>query len=87
MSILKQNDTHKAIKENGQIKLYRKGMEKDAIAPNGEVAFDDEFINMFPDMFKDEFLRCVAHEDDLFSVFEDIEETSRILLAEANGEF
>lgn len=87
--ILKENVTHKAVKEADVIKMYLKGMPKDILCDDGTRVFSEETILDYPDWFQDEFLYSIplANEDDLFAIFNHIEETNRINLAEAEEEF
>lgn len=76
--IIQEIGTHKAVFENGKIKIYLKGIDKNAKTPDGS-SFEPEFIERFPDLFKD---RCIGtlpleNEDDLFAIFENFEETNR----------
>ncbi|MDA3780358.1 MAG: hypothetical protein PF487_09115 [Bacteroidales bacterium] len=77
MKVLKENNTHKAVEDIGVISIYSKGLNND----------DLEFIDKFPHMFEDEFLFNVDYEEDLFAIFEQFEENSRVLFNEANAEF
>jgi hypothetical protein len=79
MKVLKENNTHKAVEDIGVISIYSKGCSKEN--------FDQEFIDKFPHMFEDDFLFSVDYEEDLFAIFEQFEENSRILLNEASAEF
>ena len=77
MKNLKEISTHKAIQENVVINIYQKGCEKDDI-------LDADFIKKYPAMFKDELLWTIpiSDKDDLFAIFERLEEDNRIGLAE-----
>lgn len=67
--IVKQISTHKAIKENGQISIYIKGLIID-----GEEIFKDELLYNIP----------LKNKDDLFAIFERFQEDNRINLNEFN---
>lgn len=69
--ILKQNNTHKAVLENGRINIYIKGFEID------DLKYSDEFLWWIP----------VEQKDDLFAIFENFDEQNRINRAEAAVEF
>ena len=69
--ILKQNSTHKAVSEDGKIKIYIKGFEID------DLKVKDEYLYSIP----------LKNKDDLFDIFERFDEDNRINRAEANGEF
>ena len=76
---LKENSTHKAIKENGVINIYRKGLtEKD------KKDLDKRFVEKYLEWFKDELLWTIPvdEEDDLFAIFERLDEDNRILRTE-----
>lgn len=64
--ILKENSTHKAVKENGRINIYLKGIDYEDIHMPAELLY---FI------MEDE-------EDDLFAIFERYDENNRINMAE-----
>jgi len=64
--ILKENATHKAVKENNQISIYCKGFDID------DIHEDDVFMYAIP----------VEEEDDLFAIFERYDEDNRINMAE-----
>lgn len=70
MKTLKENGTHKAVVYKGKIGLFLKGFTLD------ELTFKDELLYTIP----------LDYKDDLESIFDGLEETNRILLAEANGE-
>jgi hypothetical protein len=70
MKTFKENGTHKAVEYKGKIGLFLKGFTIE------DLTFEDELLYTIP----------LAHEDDLESIFDNIEETTRILLAEARGE-
>lgn len=63
MKILKQNSTHKAVKRENDIAIYIKGMNF------GTMVYPDELIDTIP----------LGNEDDLFSIFENFDETNRVL--------
>ena len=77
--ILKENSTHKAVKENGKIRIYLKGLsiEKGYVYPNGDVEEDDFFL-------AGEYLYSLPleDEDDLLSIFDRYDEDNRINVAE-----
>lgn len=81
MKILQENSTHQAIKQNGQIEIWTKGCE----IPGGFL--NGEWIEGLT--IKSEFLYPVSleDEDDLFAIFERLDENNRINRAEANAEF
>ena len=85
--ILKQNNTHKAVVEirNGKkvIAIYTKGMTIDMFEGEPNQA---ELPKEFPHWFKDEYQYSILLEnrDDLFAIFERLDEDNRINLAEAN---
>lgn len=79
MNVIQENSTHKAIQDIGCISVYLKGCSKEN--------FDQEFIDKFPEIFRDEFICTVEHEDDLLPLFERFEENNRINLNEAQKEF
>ena len=74
--ILKSISTHFAKKENGKISIYLKGMDK--------TKFDADDLKEYPHWFKDEKLYSIALEceDDLFAIFENLEENNRVNYAE-----
>ncbi len=80
--ILKQNSTHKAVKENNVINIYTNDLNipKGYNYPNGEVENEGFFI-------KGEFLYSipVENKDDLFATFERYDEDNRINVAEFNA--
>jgi hypothetical protein len=65
-TILQENATHKAVVNNDRIDIIRKGFEFE------ELKYDDEFEYSIP----------LENEDDLFSIFESLEEDMRYLKAE-----
>lgn len=68
---IKEISTHKAVKENGVINIYISGFDC------GSLHFDDELIYTIP----------LENEEDLFAIFERLEENNRCNVAEANAEF
>lgn len=64
MKVLRENNTHKAVKNGKNIDIISKGFEFNGIE------FKDEFLYSIP----------LDNEDDLFSIFEGIEEETRNLL-------
>lgn len=64
--IIKQNSTHKAVKENGRINIYIKGFEIE------DLKYDDEFL----------YSISLDQEDDLFAIFERYDEDNRCNVAE-----
>lgn len=84
--------THKAVKENGRISIYLKGMDSEAmdtdtVNPKGERLFNAETVAKYPEWFTDEKLYTIAldQEDDVFAIMERYAEDNRINLAEANA--
>jgi hypothetical protein len=74
-NVLKEISTHKAIKDGDKIKIYRKELEFDS---NDDIVGEKlELLYSIPS----------ENEDDLLSIFDDFEETNRVLMAEANSEF
>lgn len=69
--ILQQNSTHVAIKTAKVIKIYTKGLHLDDLHYEPELYCQIE----------------LNEEDDLFAIFESLDETNRCNLAEANNEF
>ena len=88
MGTLKEISTHKAIHENGVINIYSKGMDFDIneLAPDGSKLWDGNEKEKYPDWFTDELLWTIPYNerDDLFAIFERLEEDNRIGLAELN---
>ena len=73
--VLMEIDTHKAIKDGDKIKIYRKELEFDS---NYDIIGEKmELLYSIPS----------ENEDDLLPIFDDFEETNRVLMAEANSEF
>jgi len=68
MKTLKEISTHKAVKENGVINIYSKGLDFE------DYHSDDELLWTIP----------LEDEDDLFAIFERLEENNRCNVAEAN---
>jgi hypothetical protein len=64
--ILKENATHKAVKENGQIGIWLKGFDFEDIHES------DQFLYEISE----------SDEDDLFAIFERYDEDNRINMAE-----
>ncbi len=60
--VVKEISTHKAVKENGAINIYTKGLDFEGLHT------DDELIYTIP----------LEDEDDLFAIFERLEENNRI---------
>ena len=71
MKTLKQNTTHKAVQENEVIKIYIKGFHID------ELVFNDEYL----------FSIKTENKDDLFAIFERLDEDNRINLAGINNNY
>lgn len=65
-SIIKENSTHKAVRENGRISIYTNGFDIE------ELHYDDEFLYSIPE----------EDEDDLFAIFERYDEDNRVNVAE-----
>jgi len=65
---IQQNSTHKAVKENGVINIYIKGFEIE------DLKYNDELIHTIP----------ASESDDLFAIFERLDEDNRINVAEFN---
>lgn len=70
MKTLKENGSYKAVVYKGKIGIFLKGFTID------ELTFKDVLLYTIP----------LGYEDDLEGIFDGLEETNRILLAEANGE-
>ncbi len=68
MKILQQISTHKAVKENGVINIYLKGLDLE------DLHYDDELLWTIP----------LSDKDDLFAIFERLEENNRCNVAEFN---
>lgn len=84
---VKENSTHFAVKEkDGTFKVYLKHFDGTECYPNGEKMWTKEDMKKWPHWFKPEFLYYVHHEDDLFEVFERLDENNRCNVAEANAE-
>jgi hypothetical protein len=84
MKILQQNSTHKAVLNGDKIDIIMKGL----IIPVGyEYPNGDKEADGYE--FKEEKLYSINKEDqdDLFSIFENLDETNRCNLAEANAAF
>lgn len=84
--ILQEISTHKAVKENGKISIYQKGMDTDAVCPKGEKLFDAEIVKKHFQWFADEKIYTITldQEDDVFAIMERYEENNRYNLSEAN---
>jgi hypothetical protein len=72
--VLMEISTHKAVKDEDKIKIYRKELE-----------FDSNY-NIVGEKLELLYLIPSENEDDLLPIFDDFEETNRILMAEANSE-
>lgn len=85
--LLQENRTHKAIQTNGFIKIYLKGLDKNAVCPKGKKLYTNNDFKDFPHWFKDELIDTIpiTQKDNLFNYFETFNETNRILLVEANN--
>lgn len=90
MTTLQEISTHKAIHENGVINIYAKGMIWDVneLAPDGSKLWEGCELKKYPEWFTDELLWTIPYNerDDLFAIFERLEEDNRIGLAELNEE-
>lgn len=72
--VLMEISTHKAVKDVDKIKIYRKELEFDS---NYDIVGEKlELLYSIPS----------ENEDDLLPIFDDFEETNRILMAEANSQ-
>jgi hypothetical protein len=82
--IVQENSTHKAVKEGNVINIYLKGFKGDEKAPDGSNLFNEEDLKKYPHWFRDELLWTIplTHKDDLFAIFERLEEDNRCLAAE-----
>lgn len=69
--IIKQNATHKAVREHGQISIYLKGIDFE------DIHCPDEFL----------YAIAEDMEDDVFAIFERYDEDNRINEAEFRTEF
>lgn len=82
--IINQISTHKAVKNGNKIDIILKGISIPVgyKYPNGDVEKEGFFM-------ADEFLYSIPaeNEDDLFSIFESLEEENRINVAEFKGSF
>ena len=90
MKIIKEISTHKAVEENGVINIYMKGFTGEEVYPeglkhSGEKMWSKEDLVKFPHFFKDELLWTIPlnEEEDLFAIFERLEENNRCNAAEA----
>lgn len=70
-TIIQQNATHKAVRENGRINIYLKGIDYE------DIHMPDELLYF---ILEDE-------EDDLFEIFERFDEQNRINMAEFQASF
>ena len=66
MEIIKQNATHKAVREHGHISIYLKGFTIE------DFSCEDEFLYFIQE----------EQEDDLLAIFERYDEDNRINIAE-----
>lgn len=64
--IIKENSTHKAVRENGRINIYTKGFYIE------DLHYSDELIYSVPE----------EDEDDLFAIFERFDEDNRVNVSE-----
>ena len=80
MKTLKEISTHIAILENGVINIYSKGLTPEDL--------DEWFVKKYPDVFKDELLWTIpiGNEDDLFAIFDNLEENNRCNVDEFENE-
>lgn len=69
--IIKQNATHKAVRENSQISIYLKGIDFE------DIRCPDEFL----------YAIAEDMEDDVFAIFERYDEDNRINESEFKTEF
>ena len=69
--IIKEISTHKAVRNGDKIDIISKGFEI------GDLKYSDEVLYSIP----------TENEEDLMSIFDNLQEENRILLAQANGEF
>ena len=67
-TILQQNSTHKAVKVEDKIQIIIKGFEIE------DLKYDDEYLYSIP----------ADQEEDLFAIFERLDEDNRINVAELN---
>lgn len=77
MKILQQNSTHKAVLVDNKIKIYIKGFECGKPTDVDYLKFEDEYCYSIP----------AENKDDLFAIFERLDEDNRCNLAEANSMF
>ena len=68
--ILKENATHKAVKENNEINIYCKGFDID------DMHYPEEFM----------YSIALDMEDDILAIFERYDEDNRINMAEFQAE-
>ena len=91
MKIIKSISTHKAVQEGGEIKIYLKGMDPDAITPDGSRLWEEskKLDPFFVNLFKDTLIHTIPLEDkdDVFAIMERYEEDNRCNVAELNGEY
>lgn len=64
--VLQQNSTHKAVEEDDKIWIVEKGLDLD------DLKYPDQKLYSIP----------IENKDDLFAIFEEIEEDNRIMLNE-----
>ena len=79
---LQENNTHIAIEDHNMIKIYIKGINKDATAPDGSPLFTEQDFIDYPHWFYNEHIESLPldQEDDLFAIFELLDENNRIHL-------
>lgn len=81
MKVVKQNSTHKAIQNDrkNRIEIWSKGLSLPETTPGAGDALEikPEYLYSIP----------IENKDDLFSIFENLDEQNRINIAEANEEF
>jgi hypothetical protein len=70
--ILQQNNTHKAVRNGNQIDIIIKGFTIPAGEFGQEYSSPDEYLYSIP----------AENEDDLFAIFERLDEDNRINVAE-----
>jgi len=76
-TILQQNSTHKAVVSERGIDIISKGLDLPADEFGPAMSFPERKLYSIP----------LENRDDLFAIFEDLDETNRYNLAEANAEF
>jgi hypothetical protein len=69
--IIKEISTHKAVRNGDKIDIISKGFEIE------DLKYSDEVLYSIP----------AENEEDLMSIFDNLQEENRILLAQANGDF